>query len=168
MNPILKTVLPRLGFGLLTLFVVSIIIFSAVTVLPGDFATAKLGQAATPETVAAFRRQLGLDLPPVLRYLNWVAGVLQGNFGDSFSSAGSLAGGHVRSVLSLIVPRLKNTLFLAGLTAIIAVRPARNSVFLSRGTISETTLLAWPPARLPALEKESPKLPCNTPATQLR
>jgi peptide/nickel transport system permease protein len=120
-NPVLKTVLQRLGFGLLTLFVVSIIIFSAVTVLPGDFATAKLGQAATPETVAAFRRQVGLDLPPIPRYLNWVAGVLQGNFGDSFSSAGSLAGGHARSVLSLIVPRLKNTLFLAGLTAIIAV-----------------------------------------------
>ena len=121
MNPILRTVLQRLGLGLVTLFVVSIVIFSAVTMLPGDFATAILGQSATPETVAAFRRSVGLDHPPVTRYLVWIAGVLQGNFGESFSSAGALAGGHARTVVSLIVPRLKNTLFLAGLTASIAV-----------------------------------------------
>lgn len=121
MNPVLRTVLQRLGLGLVTLFVVSIVIFSAVTMLPGDFATAILGQSATPETVAAFRRSVGLDHPPVTRYLVWITGVLQGNFGESFSSAGALAGGHARTVLSLIVPRLKNTLFLAGLTAAIAV-----------------------------------------------
>jgi peptide/nickel transport system permease protein len=113
--------LQRLGLGLITLFVVSIVIFSAVTMLPGDFATAILGQSATPETVAAFRRSVGLDHPPLTRYLVWITGVLQGNFGESFSSAGALAGGHARTVVSLIVPRLKNTLFLAGLTASIAV-----------------------------------------------
>ena len=111
----------RLGLGLLTLFIVSIIIFSAVTMLPGDFATAILGQSATPETVAAFRHQVGLDRAPILRYFLWIGGVLQGNFGESFSSAGSLAGGHVRTVVSLIAPRLQNTLFLAGITALIAV-----------------------------------------------
>jgi peptide/nickel transport system permease protein len=120
-NPVLRTVLQRLGLGLITLFVVSIVIFSAVTMLPGDFATAILGQSATPETVAAFRRSVGLDHPPVTRYFVWITGVLQGNFGESFSSAGALAGGHARTVVSLIVPRLKNTLFLAGLTASIAV-----------------------------------------------
>ncbi len=121
MNAVLRTVSQRLGLGFLTLFIVSIIIFSAVTMLPGDFATAILGQSATPETVAAFRHQVGLDRSPVLRYLVWIGGVLQGNFGESFSSAGALAGGHVRTVVSLIVPRLENTLFLAGLTALIAV-----------------------------------------------
>jgi peptide/nickel transport system permease protein len=120
-NPVLRTVLQRLGLGLVTLFVVSIVIFSAVTMLPGDFATAILGQSATPETVAVFRHQVGLDVPPVLRYLYWIGGVLHGNFGESFSSAGSLAGGHVRTVVSLIGPRLWNTLFLAGLTAAVAV-----------------------------------------------
>jgi peptide/nickel transport system permease protein len=114
-------VVQRLGLGLLTLFIVSIIIFSAVTMLPGDFATAILGQSATPETVAAFRHQVGLDRPPILRYFLWIGGVLQGNFGESFSSVGALAGGHVRTVVSLIVPRLENTLFLAGFTALIAV-----------------------------------------------
>ena len=54
MHPVVRTVLQRLGLGLVTLFFVSIIIFSAVEMLPGDFAKAILGQAATPETVAAF------------------------------------------------------------------------------------------------------------------
>jgi len=120
-NPVLKTVLQRLGLGLVTLFAVSIIIFSAVAMLPGDFAQAILGQAATPETVAAFDKQIGLDRPPVERYFHWVGGVLHGDFGDSFSSEGNLGGGHARSVMSLIAPRLANTLFLAAFAAIIAV-----------------------------------------------
>jgi peptide/nickel transport system permease protein len=120
-NPVLRTVLQRLGLGLITLFVVSLLIFSAVTMLPGDFATSILGQAATPETVAAFRHQVGLDVPPALRYLKWVGGVFQGDFGQSFSGLAGIGQGHGRTVVSLIVPRLKNTLFLASLTAAIAV-----------------------------------------------
>jgi peptide/nickel transport system permease protein len=120
-NPVLRTVLQRLGLGLITLFVVSIVIFSAVTMLPGDFATAILGQAATPETVAAFRHQVGLDQPPALRYLMWIGGVLHGNFGDSFSGLAGIGEGHGRTVVSLIAPRLRNTLFLASMTALIAV-----------------------------------------------
>jgi peptide/nickel transport system permease protein len=120
-NAVLRTVLQRLGFGLVTLLVISVIIFSSVSMLPGDFATAMLGQAATPETVAAMRHSVGLDRPPLERYLVWILGILRGDFGESFSSAGSLAGGHVRTVVSLVVPRLLNTLFLAGLTALIAV-----------------------------------------------
>jgi peptide/nickel transport system permease protein len=120
-NAILRTVLQRLGLGLITLFVVSVVIFSAVTMLPGNFANAILGQAATPETVAAFERSVGLDKPPLVRYFSWIGGVLHGDFGNSFSSAGALAGGHDRTVVSLVTPRLKNTLFLAGITAAIAV-----------------------------------------------
>jgi peptide/nickel transport system permease protein len=121
MRGVLKTVLQRLGLGFITLFAVSIIIFSAVTMLPGDFAQAILGQAATPETVAAFDKEIGLDRPPVERYLHWVSGVLRGDLGDSFSSMGDLGGGHPRTVMSLILPRLGNTLFLAGFAALIAV-----------------------------------------------
>ena len=72
MHPVLKTVLERLGLGLATLFVVSIIIFSAIELLPGDFGQAVLGQSATEETIAAFRRELGLDQPAYQRYLHWV------------------------------------------------------------------------------------------------
>lgn len=119
--PILKTLLQRFGLGLLTLFAVSIIIFATIEMLPGDFATAILGQSATPETVAAFEQALGLDRPAVMRYFEWIAGVLQGDFGDSFSSLGGLGGGRERTVASVVGPRLLNTLFLAGLTALIAV-----------------------------------------------
>lgn len=121
MNAVLRTVLQRLGLGILTLFVVSIIIFSTIEMLPGDFAKAILGQSATPETVAAFQREIGLDQPAPIRYLNWIGGVLQGDFGNSFASAGALGGGQARTVLSLVAPRLANTLFLAGMAAIIAV-----------------------------------------------
>jgi len=117
MHPLLRTVLQRLGLGLITLFVVSLIIFSAIEFLPGDFARAILGQAATPETVAAFEKEIGLDKPAPERYLHWIGGVLQGDFGSSFSSRV----GFRRTVVDIIAPRLRNTLFLAGLTALIAV-----------------------------------------------
>jgi peptide/nickel transport system permease protein len=110
-----------LGLGVVTLLIVSIVIFSAVTMLPGDFATSILGQAATPETVAAFRHQIGLDRPAAVRYLMWIGGVLHGDFGGSFSGLAGIGEGHGRTVVSLIAPRLKNTLFLAGMTAAIAV-----------------------------------------------
>lgn len=120
MNAIVATVLKRLGLGVLTLFVVSAIISLAIELLPGDFAKAILGQAATPETVAAFQRQIGLDRTPIERYVEWIGGVVQGDFGQSFAGAGSL-GGHQRMVADLIAPRLANTLFLAGVTALVAV-----------------------------------------------
>ena len=72
MLTILKMIVQRLALGLITLFVVSLIIFLGVELLPGDLTEAILGQSATPETVAAFRRELGLDLPPHTRYLQWL------------------------------------------------------------------------------------------------
>jgi len=119
-NALIRTILQRLGFGVITLFVVSVVLSLLVSVLPGDFATRMLGQAATPETVAAFRREIGLDRPPVERYLHWLGGVVRGDFGTSYSGAGSLSGNR-RPVAALIAPRLVNTLFLAGLAALIAV-----------------------------------------------
>jgi peptide/nickel transport system permease protein len=117
MNAILKTVLQRLALGFVTLFVVSALISASVELLPGDFAKAILGQAATPDTVKAFEKQVGLDRSPVTRYFSWIGGVLQGDFGTSYVARE----GYTRTVVSLIVPRLMNTLFLAGMTAIIAV-----------------------------------------------
>src|SRR5262245_56010039 len=117
MHPLLSTVFQRLGLGLITLFVVSLIIFSAIEFLPGDFAKAILGQSATPETVEAFQKEIGLDKPAPVRYINWITGVLQGDFGSSFSSRV----GFCRTALEIIAPRLWNTLFLAGMTALIAV-----------------------------------------------
>ena len=119
MHPVVSIVLQRLGLGLLTLFFVSVIIFMAIEMLPGDFTQAVLGQAATEETVAAFRRELGLDQPSYIRYFDWIVGVLQGDFGTSFSGRAASGVDRSREVVDLIGPRLANTLFLAGMTAVI-------------------------------------------------
>ncbi|WP_417718676.1 ABC transporter permease [Salipiger sp.] len=126
MNPVAKILLQRLALGLLTLFIVSIVIFTAVNMLPGDFAQAILGQGATPEAVASIRRDLGLDQPPVTRYIQWLVGALQGDLGNSFAQANfaSFVGedsGTRTSVAQQIAPRFANTMFLAGVTACIAV-----------------------------------------------
>ncbi len=113
MHPIARLIGQRLLLGILTLFVVSLIIFSAVELLPGDLAQAILGQAATPETVAAFRKDLGLDRPPHERYLGWLGNMVQGDLGQSLATK--------RPIVDLLAGRLGNTLFLAGLAALIAV-----------------------------------------------
>jgi peptide/nickel transport system permease protein len=118
MHPVLKTVLQRLGLGLLTLFVVSVVIFASLELLPGGFAEAILGQGATPETVAAFNREIGMDRPATVRYVEWIGGVLVGDFGYSYAGLG---GTIKRSVTDIIAPRLYNTFFLALMTAIVAV-----------------------------------------------
>lgn len=113
MAQILKMVGQRLLLGLLTLFVVSLIIFLGVELLPGDLAQAILGQAATPETVAAFRKELKLDLPAYERYFEWLGGMVQGDFGRSLANQ--------REISELLGARLENTLFLAALAAVISV-----------------------------------------------
>jgi peptide/nickel transport system permease protein len=118
MHPVLKTVLQRLGLGILTLFAVSIIIFSALEMLPGGYAQNILGQGATPETVAVFNRELGLDRPATVRYVEWITHAVRGDFGNSYAG---LNGSVKRSVSATIAPRLYNTFFLASMAAIIAV-----------------------------------------------
>jgi len=113
MATIVRMIVQRLALGLLTLWVVSLIIFSAVEFLPGDLAQEILGQSATLETVAAFRKELGLDRPPVERYVDWLGNVLRGDFGKSLANQ--------REISELIGQRLWNTLFLAAMSAIIAI-----------------------------------------------
>ncbi|KUM24286.1 ABC transporter permease [Mesorhizobium loti] len=113
MTSILKIVSQRVALGALTLWIVSLVIFAGIQFLPGDIATEMLGQSATPETVAAFRKSLGFDLPLHLRYLHWLGGVLQGDFGTALSNG--------RAIGELIAPRLFNTLFLAVVAALISV-----------------------------------------------
>ncbi|ASP19703.1 oligopeptide transporter permease [Antarctobacter heliothermus] len=159
MNSVLKIILQRLALGLLTLFIVSIVIFTAVNMLPGDFAEAILGQGATPEAVEAIRRDLGLDQHPIARYFDWLAGALRGDLGNSFAQAnfasfvGDDSGVRV-TVAQQIAPRFANTMFLAGVTAAIAVPFAvmlgilaalyRNSVFDKVANISTLTSISSP------------------------
>ena len=113
MNPILLIVLKRLMIGLLTLWIVTVIIFAAVELLPGDIATEKLGQAATPESLAAFREKFDLNRPMVERYLSWLGGAVTGDFGISMANQ--------RPISELIGARTANTFFLAGYAAALAV-----------------------------------------------
>ncbi|QYN00979.1 ABC transporter permease [Pseudomonas protegens] len=113
MNSLCKLLFQRLALGLLSLLAVSVIIFLAVGMLPGDVAQAMLGQAATPETVAAFRAQLGLDLPPLTRFGHWAWQLLHGDLGLSLANQ--------RPIAELIGTRLGNTFTLALLAALVSV-----------------------------------------------
>jgi peptide/nickel transport system permease protein len=146
MNKILIMVAQRLALGLLTLFVVSLIIFFAVNLLPGDVCQELLGQSQTPETVAACRRELKLDLPWYDRYFTWLVGILQGDMGRSLASQ--------REISELIGVRLGNTLFLALVAAIMSVPVAlvlgvlaalyRNSLFDRTVNVLTLTSISFP------------------------
>ncbi len=97
---------------LLTLFLISLVTFVVVQVVPGDPAQIILGTEAPPEALADLRAQLGLDRPLPLQYLSWLTGVLRGDLGVSLR--------HGRPVATLIAERLPVTLSLA----ILSLAPA--------------------------------------------
>ncbi|HVT54400.1 MAG TPA: ABC transporter permease [Dongiaceae bacterium] len=109
----LKLIGQRLVLGLVTLLLASALIFFTTTLLPGDFASAMLGQQATAENTAAIRAELGLDRPLLQRYTDWLSGAARGDFGNSLASH--------RPVMEEIRPRLANTFFLALYAALVAV-----------------------------------------------
>lgn len=96
---------------------VSVAIFAAVELLPGDAATRILGQNATPERVDALREQLHLDDGPVARYLAWLGGIIQGDFGTSIITQ--------QPVWSIIETPVRNSLILGAVaflgTAVVAI-----------------------------------------------
>jgi peptide/nickel transport system permease protein len=109
----LRLIATRLAIGLLTLWIVSVLVFGATALLPGDVAEAVLGQAATQDAVAGLRAALHLDQPGWWRYLLWLGGLLRGDPGRSLVN-------HL-PVTSLIGSRLPNSLLLAALTAAFSV-----------------------------------------------
>src|SRR4051794_7988737 len=77
--------LQRLLIGVATLFVASVVVFAVLEILPGDAARLMLGMNATPDAVEALREQMGLNQPPVWRYLSWIGGMLTLDFGRSYT-----------------------------------------------------------------------------------
>lgn len=77
----LRPVFGKVLQGLLTLLLVSLLIFVATRALPGDVANMILGQSALPEQVDALRAQLGLDQPLWWQYVTWLGGILHGDWG---------------------------------------------------------------------------------------
>ena len=103
--------LKRLATLLITLAVASIVIFLVLEVLPGDAALVMMGPDASLEAVQALTTQLGLDRPPLARYGLWIAGMVTGDLGDSYS--------YSSPVLSLVLERLEVTVPLAVMAMLI-------------------------------------------------
>ena len=78
-----QMVIRRIGIGIVLLWVVSVLIFALTQVLPGDAAQIRLGQQATPESLAALRKELGLDVPWYVQYFRWMGNLFTGNLGIS-------------------------------------------------------------------------------------
>jgi len=96
----------RLILVIPVLFGISVIVFLVISLIPGDPATAILGAFATPENVARINRELGLDQPLPIQYVTWLAGVLEGDLGRSYSLD--------RPVVDEVMDRFVPTLILAG------------------------------------------------------
>lgn len=103
----------RIGLALITLLLVSAVVFTISGLLPGDAAQEVLGQGATPEQVAALRHEMGLDRPAAVRYFEWLGAIAAGDPGNSIVAN--------KPVADIISERLPNTLTLAGLTTVFAV-----------------------------------------------
>ncbi|WP_353173054.1 ABC transporter permease [Paracandidimonas soli] len=103
----------RILGALIVLLALSALIFFAGTLLPGDVAEAQLGQYATPEALQALREELGLDIPVMDRYIQWLTGMLHGDWGLSVATR--------VPVSDLLNERLGNTALLAAASAAIAV-----------------------------------------------
>jgi peptide/nickel transport system permease protein len=145
--PLLKLILIRIGLGLLTLFLVSVVVFAATQALPGDTARAILGkEAAEKGRYEALRKQLGLDKPMSEQYLNWLEGVVTGDLGDSLvqgEPVTQLIGRRVANTFTLVIIAallsVPISLFLGSITAL-----RRDSKFDVTVTIGSLSLAALP------------------------
>jgi peptide/nickel transport system permease protein len=110
-HPIASLVVRRLALGVLTLFLVSVVIFAATQVLPGNAAYAVLGAHANPERVAQLEEQLHLNRSPVAQYWDWISGVFHGDLGTSLANGDSVA--------HLVGPRIMNSVVIVLLAGVI-------------------------------------------------
>ena len=108
-----RYLLRRIGLGIVTLWLLSLIVFLAGQVLPGDPGRAVLGPFASPSAVRAYDHQLGVDRPLLVQYLGWVGGLLHGNMGSSYT--------YRSPVEPLIVAALGNSAKLAILALVIII-----------------------------------------------
>ncbi|HXZ76343.1 MAG TPA: ABC transporter permease, partial [Streptosporangiaceae bacterium] len=106
-------ILRRLLLGIVVLILVSILVFLATQALPGDPARAILGRSATPQSLAALRRQLHLDRPVIEQYWTWVTGLLHGNLGTSLAAQ--------EPISTLLAPKLVNSAVLVALAAVLSI-----------------------------------------------
>jgi len=106
-------VIRRLLLGVLVLVMVSIVVFAATQALPGDPARAILGRNATPESLAALRKQLNLDQSVLQQYLSWLGGLVRGDLGTSLAAQ--------QPVSQLLGARLVNSAVLVACAAVVSI-----------------------------------------------
>ena len=105
----------RLLLSAVTLTIVAVVVFTALELLPGDWATAYFGREATPERLEALRAELGLDRPATERFADWFSSAVRGDLGNSLARQEPVAG--------LVLLRLRNSLLLGGLAGLVANSP---------------------------------------------
>ena len=103
----------RILLGLITLFIVSLITFAGVEVLPGDACTTYLEREAYGAALEACYQRLGLNVPAYERYLSWAFGVIQRDFGYSLSGE--------MKINDVLGPRVKNSMVLASASILIGI-----------------------------------------------
>jgi peptide/nickel transport system permease protein len=111
---LLRLIAGRVLGALVTLFLVSVLIFLMIDILPGDVAGRILGREASAHALAQLREQLHLNDPLIVRYVRWISAFVTGDFGTSLSSS--------RPIADVVGPRLMNTLLLS-LGAVIVYLP---------------------------------------------
>jgi peptide/nickel transport system permease protein len=116
---VLRFVGRRIAAAIVTLLLVSVLIFVGTEILPGDVSTAILGRNATPEALAQIQERLDLDRPAVVRYLDWLGGFVRGDLGESATQ--TVASGTGSSVWGLISGHIVNTLILALIVTLLLV-----------------------------------------------
>jgi len=113
--PLFKLILIRLGLGILTLFLVSVVVFAATQALPGDTARAILGKEAANEArYEALREQLGLNKSVPRQYVDWLGNVVRGDLGESLVQQGT-------KVTSLLKDRVLNSAVLVLVAALVSI-----------------------------------------------
>jgi peptide/nickel transport system permease protein len=127
----LRLLVRRLFLAVITLFIISLIVFLGVEALPGDSATGYLGQFATPESLAALREEFGLNDPILVRYLNWLGDILRGDLGVSMVKR--------KPVAEIIGNRFRNTVVLTIASALVGIPLA-----IILGVIAGLTRDKWP------------------------
>jgi peptide/nickel transport system permease protein len=140
---VVKFIAKRLGFGVVTLFIVSVIVFGFTQLLPSDPAQAKLGRNATEESLRALREKMGLDASKVTQYFRWLKGMVTLDPGRSLATD--------VPITEYISDRVVNSLFLLVLASIVSIpislwlgaylarkeRPVLNNVLLGAASLPE-------------------------------
>jgi peptide/nickel transport system permease protein len=145
-HPLVSFCVRRLGIGVVLLALVSVLVFGATQILPGDAASAILGRSATPAQKEIYRKQLGLDKPLPQQYWRWVSHVARGDLGTSVANnvpvtsfISARAGKSLVLALSALIVLLPVSLALGILSGIKRDRPVDHAI-----SVTSLALIALP------------------------